>query len=112
MNGPRVLVVGETPSLGRAIVDLLDAYGVATRFAPEVDAAQRAGLRGVRVIVAAANSGHCPTLRSYLRGELAGPQLVIVGSRDPLAVAGGGVHPVGLPLVPTPFVQLVRSLAE
>lgn len=110
MSGPPVLVVGETPSLGRAIQDLLEAYAISARLVSDLDPADRAALRDIRVIVAAANSPQSRTLQARLHGHLRGPELVVVGSRDAPGVTAPGIHPVGLPLVPAPFVQLVRAL--
>ncbi|HTW39691.1 MAG TPA: hypothetical protein VMF04_02380 [Thermoplasmata archaeon] len=110
MAPPKILVVGETPSLGRAIFDVLDAYGIESRYTIDLAEVGREGLREVSVVVAASNSGYCSTLREQEQGRLNMHPLVVVGSRDPKAVAGPKVFPVGLPIEPVSFVQLIRSL--
>lgn len=103
--------MGETPSLGRAIVDFLDSEGVPSRYTARLDPTGRDDLQGVTVIIAAANTPYCATLRAQLQGHLNGQELVVVGSRDSHLTEGPRVHVVGLPLDPTPFLSLVRSLA-
>ncbi len=103
---PEVLVVGETPSLGRAIVDLLEAGGIRTAFV--LDAREAKG--SFAAVVAACNAAYCDTLRAWLRGELPPSPLVLVGSRDPVGRSLPEAHLVDLPLKPESFVSLVRSM--
>jgi hypothetical protein len=107
---PLVLVVGETPSLGRAIVDLLDAEGYRTAFTLHLDRVDDGLLRTTRLVIAAANGPYCATLRERRAGAVDGQELIVVGSYDPLVTVGPRVHPVQLPLQTAPFLALVRSL--
>jgi hypothetical protein len=110
MPPPRVLVIGETPSLGRAIVDLLESDGVRCRYALDLDPSQREDLRDIDVIIAAANTPYCATLRRQEQGLLNGHPLIVVGSRDPRVARNPKVHRIELPLEPAPFLRLVHSL--
>ncbi len=114
MDPPRVLVVGETPSLGRSIADLLDAGGVSAEYVLDVEAIQPLSelSRRFRVLVAASNSPYCTTGRRWLRGEMPGVDLVVVGSRDPQVEDSTGLHRVGLPLIPEDFLRLLRTLSS
>ncbi len=109
---PGVVVVGETPSLGRAIVDLLQSDGVDCRYVRGLGARSTAErmLRGTRLVVVASNGPFSPTVRRWQREALAGPTLVVVGSRDPVATAAAVRHRVDLPLSPRPFLDLIRTL--
>ncbi|MGA8664040.1 MAG: hypothetical protein WB809_03085 [Thermoplasmata archaeon] len=113
MDHPEVLVVGETPSLGRSITDLLVSGGVPARFVGDVRAeAPLASLaRRFPVVVAASNSPTCSTAREWVRGELPDVALVVVGSRDPILTrVTPAVHVVSLPLLPSRFLELIREL--
>ncbi len=101
-----VLVVGETPSLGRAIVDVLEAGGIPAQFVLDSNESKES----YRAVVAACNAPYCSTVRKWLRGELPGSSLVVVGTRDPLALTSPGVRRIDLPLRPKSFVAVVRSL--
>ncbi len=103
---PDVLVVGETPSLGRAIVDVLEAGGVGARFVLDV----KESSEPYRAIVAACNASYCSTLRVWLRGELPGSTLVLVGTRDPLAMGVPGIRRIDLPLRARVLVGTIRTL--
>ena len=101
-----VLVVGETPSLGRAIVELLEADGLSVQFVLDVKQA-----RGrYPAVVAACNNVYCSTFRTWLRGELPDSELVVVGTRDPLVRSSSGVHQVDLPLRPKNLLAVVNRL--
>ncbi|MCI4369732.1 MAG: hypothetical protein L3J81_00195 [Thermoplasmata archaeon] len=107
-----VLVVGETPSLGQSIVDLLESGGVPNRFVSSVDSA--APLARISdqyaVVVAACNESYCSTARRWARGEIPDVAMVAVGARDPALHQLTGVRVVTLPLSPETFLALVRSL--
>ncbi|MGA7922667.1 MAG: hypothetical protein WCA77_01665, partial [Thermoplasmata archaeon] len=80
-----VLVVGETPSLGRSIVDLMRTeYGVVRMV---YDVSEEAPLSTLRerfsVVIAACNGYFCATARRWMRGEFPGVNLMVVGGRDP-----------------------------
>ncbi len=114
MAEPTVLVVGETPSLGRALVDLLEAAGIATQYASEFPgAAPGARASGTpNVVVIASNSPHCATAREWLNGRHRPSRLLVVGSRDPRVLGAQEIERVDLPLEPDPFLRLVRSLMD
>jgi hypothetical protein len=110
MPGTGVLVVGETPSLGQAIADLLESDGVPVRYSPAGAAAFGPGVELPAVIVAACNAGQCGTARRWLAGEFDRSRLVVVGARDPALARASEIRFVPLPLEPAPFLRLVRSL--
>jgi len=113
MESPEVLVVGETPSLGRSITDLLVSGDVHARYVHDVRSEEPLANLAHRfpVVVAASNSPFCQTARQWARGEIPGVALVVVGSRDPvLADLPKKVHLVPLPLIPSQFLELVREL--
>jgi hypothetical protein len=114
MENPGVLVVGETPSLGRSITDLLESGNVRARCVLDVASEQPLSTLGQRfsVVVAASNGLYCATARRWARGELPNVDLVVVGSRDPIVAAGSNVHLVSLPLLPAKFLSLIRGLLE
>ena len=114
MEGRTVLVVGETPSLGRSIVDLLDSGDVPNRLVRNVEAElPLASLSGrFQLVIAACNQRWCATARRWARGECPDLTLVVVGSRDPDLPALPGVRVVPLPLRPARFLSLVRSLID
>ncbi|MCI4372279.1 MAG: hypothetical protein L3K02_01340 [Thermoplasmata archaeon] len=114
MESPGVLVVGETPSLGRSITDLLESGDVPVQYVIELahempfsDLASR-----FPVVVAACNGLYCTTARRWTRGELPNVELVVVGSRDPVVLSDGAVHRVPLPLLPAQFLRLIRELLD
>jgi hypothetical protein len=113
MEGGEVLVIGETPSLGRAIADLLESSDVPVRFSrdilsesPLATLAQRH-----RVVVTACTGFTCDTARRWRRGETPGVHLVVVGSWDPSLTPHENLYVVDLPLRPERFVELIRGLA-
>ncbi|MGP8073101.1 MAG: hypothetical protein ACLPZM_08265 [Thermoplasmata archaeon] len=113
MESPEVLVVGETPSLGRSITDLLVSGDVRARYVHDLGSEGPLGTLARRfpVVVAACNSPFCATARQWVRGEIPDVALVVVGSRDPvLAQATKKVHLVSLPLLPARFLELIRDL--
>jgi len=111
MPRPDVVVVGETPSLGRALVDLLQSDGVKVRYLPGSDAIRLAhGPRHPAVIIVASNAPYSATARRWLEGKLVANSLITVGSRDPVIAPLPNVHRVALPLEPGGFLRLVHSL--
>lgn len=112
MAPPEVIVVGETPSLGRSIADLLQSGSIPCRLVGNLDAAhldagaERAG----PVVIVACNQPYCLTARRWAAGEIPHARLVVVGSRDPLLATLKGLRVVPLPLVPGPLVNLTREL--
>lgn len=109
-----ILVVGETPSLARSITDLLesDGFAVATVQDParELTRSLQDPRHRVNLVITASNGFRCETARRWMRGEVAGISLVVVGSRDPEVRSGPRVHVIGLPLAPEEFLQLVRRV--
>jgi hypothetical protein len=105
-------VVGETPSLGHAISDLLESSGVTTRLEYDVGAMGPLPMlhRRFPVVIAACNEPFCATVRRWHRGEFPHVTLVVVGARDPFVAGSLGIHVVPLPLVPGPFLSLVKRL--
>ncbi len=114
MASPGVLVVGETPSLGRSIADLLESGDVPARYVHDLTAEPPLSdlARRFPVVVAACNGLYCTTARRWARGELPDVELVVVGSRDPSVVGGANLHLVPLPLLPAKFLGLIRGLLE
>lgn len=108
----RALIVGETPSLGRSIADLLEAWSVPSRFVPDVSVEGPIATLAERfpVMVVASNGPFSTTARRWLQGEFPGIALVVVGSRDPALTGVASVHRVELPLVPARLVATVRDL--
>jgi hypothetical protein len=111
MEAGKVLVVGETPSLGRSIVDLLESGRVPSRYIRSVDPEQPlSDLSGrVPLVIAACNEHVCATARRWAR-ESPRVTLVVVGSRDRGLPVLPGVRVVPLPLRPARFLSLIRSL--
>jgi hypothetical protein len=112
MGSPEILVVGETPSLGQAIADLLEAAGFPTRLVPSVRGVAPGGFGegSYRVVVAACNASDCFTALAWGRGDFPRTSLVVVGSRYPAAEPAPNVHVIRLPLQPAHLVAVVRSL--
>lgn len=112
MENRVVLVVGETPSIGRALVDLLKTENVPCRFVDDVDSERPLShlSERVAVVVAACNEQICSTARRWARGEIPNVPLVVVGSRDPTLISLTGARIVPLPLVPRPFLALTTEL--
>ncbi len=107
-----MLVVGETPSLGRSIVDLLESGKVPSRLVYDVAAEPPLSNLSTRfpVVISACNEHICATARRWARGELPNVAMVVVGGRDPGLTAFPGIRVVSLPLVPAPFLALVHRL--
>jgi hypothetical protein len=112
MNRRPILVVGETPSLGRSIVDLLESWGLGSEFVYDVsvEGPLQDLWRRFPVVVVACNEPFCSTARLYARGEFPHVALVVVGSRDPAVLSMPDVKLLPLPLLPRPFVTLVSGL--
>jgi hypothetical protein len=107
-----VLVVGETPSLGRSIADLLEVWGIPNRYVHDLSVEPALGTLHERypVVVVASNASFSPTGRRWLRSELPKVELVVVGSRDPALAATAGLHAIELPLAPDRLLAIVRDL--
>jgi hypothetical protein len=107
-----VLVVGETPSLGQSIVDLLESERLRAQYVYDVESEAPVSSIGDRfaVIVVACNEHFCVTARRWLHGELRNVPLVIVGSRDPILATTKGVYQIPLPLQPGLFLDTIREL--
>jgi hypothetical protein len=114
MHRPGAVVIGETPSLGRAIAELLETDGVRTHYleAQRDGALVRALAPTHPVIVVACNASFCQTVRQWLAGEFLSVPLVAVGTRDPVGRDVPGIHPLGLPLDPSELLRVVRGLLE
>lgn len=114
MNVPPVLLVGETPSLGRSLGDLLLTEGIACRLVSEITNRELDAWRSgpPSVILVACNESYCRTARRWLGGEFPGTSLVVVGARDPDLRAIRGVRVVPLPLQREPFLELLRELTS
>jgi hypothetical protein len=114
MASPGVVVIGETPSLASAVVELLQAGGVgvvAVRDLGEAEALAHQGRPPSRpLLITASNGHHCPTVERWKAGCLKDSELVVVGTRDPQLRSSAHLHIVPLPLVPTDLLELVRSL--
>jgi hypothetical protein len=112
MENQTVLVVGETPSLGQSIVDLLESGNVPTRFVHDVttQAPLSSLFERFPLVIAASNRYVCATARRWSRGEFPDVVMVVVGARDPALTDMRGVRVVPLPLLPGPLLALVRSL--
>jgi hypothetical protein len=114
MTDRGVLVVGETPSLGRSIADLLESGDIPSRLVYDLGAERSLDeLSGqFPVVVAACNEHFCATARRWARGELPHVAMVVVGDRDPGLPSIPGVEVVALPLLPSPFLALVHRLLD
>jgi hypothetical protein len=112
MGARGVLVVGETPSLGRSIADLLESENVRTRYVYdlELEGPLTSLEERYHVIVAACSGYFCATARRWLRGEIPGVELVVVGSRDPVLATAPAVHQIPLPLQAGGLLGVVRGL--
>ena len=112
MNPRGVLVVAETPSLGRALGDLLEAEGVPAVVA--LDAALegdpvRLGER-FAILLVASHGYYCQTARRWLQGEFPGLALVVVGSRDARLDGAPGVERIDLPLDAARLLRSVQAI--
>lgn len=114
MEPPGVLVIGETPSLGRSIVDLLESGGMRARYVADLQGQEPLSTLWNRypVVVAACNEHYCATARRWAGGELPNVALVVVGARDPLLARAGKLHLVPLPLLPAGFLGLIHELLD
>jgi hypothetical protein len=107
-----VVVVGETPSLGRSIGDLLLTEGIPFRLVSDLNPREvDSWVPGpAPVLLVACNEAYCRTARRWARGELPGTSLVVVGARDPELRGLRGARIVSLPLQQEPLVVLLRDL--
>ena len=116
MRGDRVVVVGETPSLGAAVNELLLSDRYDSRLVSSLESAERL-LRGHRpsdptVIVTAANGAFCATFLLWPKSSLRDLELVVVGDRYRTVVPSPHVHVLRLPIDPEELLGLVRRLLE
>jgi hypothetical protein len=98
---PRPLViVGETPSLGRSIGDLLVSEGIPCRLVSDLTPRELESWPSgpPPVILVACNEVYCRTARRWARGEFPGAALVVVGARDPELRFVRGARVLPLPL--------------
>jgi hypothetical protein len=112
MATPSVLVVGETPSLGRSIVDLFDSAGIANEFVHDL-AAETTSLdlgRQHPVVVVASNGPFCASARGWGRGAFPDVAMVVVGSRDPLLRDLPKIQVIPLPFLPGRLLAVVQRL--
>ncbi|MGP8077181.1 MAG: hypothetical protein ACLQD8_08835 [Thermoplasmata archaeon] len=114
MADPEVLVVGETPSLGHSIVDLLESGGVRAQYVDDVRSQEPLSSLAKRypVVVAACNEHHCATARQWVGGAIPDVALVVVGGRDPLLGRNANLHLVPLPLRPSRFLGMIHGLLD
>ncbi len=114
MRPAELLVVGETPSLGRSVADLLESEGFTVRLVPDLGIESPLYRLAERnpVVVVVSNGYFCAAARRYANGEIPGVSLVVVGSRDPVVTAHRAIHPIGLPIEVEPFLGLIRSLLD
>jgi hypothetical protein len=114
MERATVLVVGETPSLGRSVTDILDAAELPARFVADLDGEAPLETLVARhpVLVVASNSYFCSSARRWVRGEMPHVALVVVGSRDPVVAANANIRAVALPIAPSPFLTMIRQLTD
>jgi hypothetical protein len=114
MAEPRVIVVGETYSLGMAVAELLTSDGIGTVLVTRFDEAERqASARSDTsplVLVAAANGPECVTVERWPESSLSEAELVVVGARGLEPSDVPHLHLVSLPLEPGRLLVLVRSL--
>ncbi len=108
------MIVAETPSLGRSIVDLLVDERIDCRLVSDLTDRELATWAPGRepVVVVACNEPYCRTARRWSRGELGGAPLVVVGARDPELWRLPGVRVVPLPLHREPLLALLRDLVS
>jgi hypothetical protein len=109
-----ILVVGETPSLGRSIVDLLESGSLPCQFVLDLEEVGPLANLSERypVVVAACNEAYCSTVRRWSRGEFPRVSFVVVGSRDPALRSVPGLRTIPLPLVPDRLLSVIRSLTD
>lgn len=106
--------MAETPSLARAIADLLESGGLEVTVVPDVLEASptdRLSER-FRLVVVACNAAYCATVRRWIRGELPGATLVVVGSRDPVLAGLEGITALPLPIEPWRLLATIEGLVD
>lgn len=111
MPTSKVLIVGESPSLGQSLADLMESAGLRSELVPAIDVLEngRSIGRTVPVVLVAGHGFHSETLRRWKGGDLNGSRIVVVGSRDPALAEARGVTRVDLPLDPGSLIDLVRG---
>ncbi len=111
MNEPRVLVVAESLSLGRALVDLLDVAGLPARICqdPMLEGPLASFSLRFPVVVVGSPGFYCETARRWLRGRLPPIPLIVVGSNDPQLPEDHRMYRFPLPLATEEFLRVVRA---
>lgn len=111
MSASDLVVVAETPSLGRSVLDLLESGGHSGRLVLDLPSELPADWVRTNdpVVVVACNSPFCRTARRWARGEFAHVRLVVVGSRDPVLETLPQVEVVRLPLDPSMLLMAVAD---
>jgi hypothetical protein len=112
VNSRTIVIVGETPSLGRSLGDLLLSEGIACRMVSDLSPREiESWIPGEEpVILVACNEAYCRTARRWGKGELTGSRLVVVGARDPELRGVRGALVVPLPLQKEALLAQLRSL--
>ncbi len=113
-----ILLLKETPSLGDAVQELLEAIGDQVKLArsPEEAASSVRAPGRFDVVISACNrrpSGLLRLLRDRPASGTGSVPVVFVGSPldDALPPPCGPVHTVSLPLIPETFVSLLTRVA-
>ncbi len=114
MSPRTVVLVGETPSLGRSVADLLLSEGIACRLVSDLGPREpETWTPGEEpVVLVACNEAYCLTARRWARGELRGSRLVVVGARDPELQSLRGARVVPLPLQRERLLALLQELVS
>lgn len=105
-------MVGETPSLGRAIHDLLETEGIPSRLliGPATPALLQDEGHERPVVIVASNDEICVTGRRWVRADPMDVDLLIVGARDPRLLEHPDLPKVRLPIDPAEFLALIRAM--
>ncbi len=114
--GPRpVVLVSETPSLGAALLGLLEAEGYSARSVRSVREARallrRPGTEDAMLVVAS-NGWSSDTMTEWSSGKLGERPLVLVGSRDTHLRSHRSLYVVHLPTRPSELLSVVHRAAS
>jgi hypothetical protein len=114
MSEHRVIVVGETRSLGTAVAELFIADGIEVVLVEELSEGERWAAKADPgdsfVLVAAANGPRCESVDQWAKSTLRHCDLVVVGAREVDRSYRPRLHLVPLPLEPRRLLGLVRAL--
>lgn len=114
MSEPRVIVVGETRSLGVAVAELLVSDGLEVVLVETLDEGESYAAANPSaapfVLVAAASGRACATAVRWPESSLRDSELVVVGAREVDQRYRTHLHLVPLPLEPHRLLALVRLL--